>query len=674
MISFGRGICNDHQSATRREWLVSNGIGGYASGTVSGILTRSYHGMLIAALTPPLNRTVLVSKIDEIAAYRDSLYCLYADRLASGAVEPRGYQHIERFFLDGTIPVWEFAVAETLLEKRVWMEQGKNTTFVRYKYLRPGSSSIQLQLRLNINARIDHHTTHANQAGVFDCVYKLRSIAIQTPGVNTKWFIHASNGVIKPGYEWKRNYYLEAEAARGQNPIEDCLFVGTLEEELLPGESVTLVLSTEADVELDSNIACANRKVHEHYLLDSAHQLRETITQNGAAIDQLILAADQFIVRRPTTINADGKTILAGYHWFSDWGRDTMISLAGLTLATGRPEIARSVLWTFASFVDKGMLPNQLPLSGENPEYNTADATLWFFEAIRAYIYETHDFGFLQDVFAVLQDIIQWHLKGTRFNIHCDQEDYLLFAGSNDNQLTWMDVKIGDWAVTPRPGKAVEINALWYNALCAMAEFSNLLGYPGDIYTKMCNQVERSFIKFWNSSEGYLFDVIDGPEGCDPSLRPNQIMAVSIHFSPLTPEHQKAVVDVCVQNLLTSFGLRSLAQNHPAYIGHYGGDRWRRDTAYHQGTVWSWLIGPLISAHLRVYQDPKIARSYLQPLLDQLSDHGLGSISEIFSGDPPFTPEGCIAQAWSVAEILRSYKEILRYENSVNQVGDRSVK
>jgi predicted glycogen debranching enzyme len=356
----------------------------------------------------------------------------------------------------------------------------------------------------------------------------------------------------------------------------------------------------------------------------------------------------------------NGRTIIAGYPWFGDWGRDTMISLPGLMLVTGRHDEAARTLRTFAHFVDQGMLPNRFPDGGETPEYNTADATLWYFEAIRAYHAATSDATLLRDLFPVLQEIIEWHQRGTRYNIRMDPDDGLLYAGEPGVQLTWMDARVGDWVVTPRIGKPVEVNALWYNALRIMADFARHLGESAELYDTLAEQAQDGFARFWNEATGYCYDVLDGPEGDDPALRPNQLFAVSLPHSPLTCQQQRAVVDACARHLLTSHGLRSLAPDAPAYIGHYGGDQRQRDAAYHQGTVWGWLIGPFVSAHLRVYGDRELARSFLQPLIHHLADHGLGSISEIFDGDPPFTPHGCIAQAWSVAEVLRAWQATSR--------------
>jgi predicted glycogen debranching enzyme len=375
-----------------------------------------------------------------------------------------------------------------------------------------------------------------------------------------------------------------------------------------------------------------------------------------AWVQHLIRTADQFIVRRSFPNEPNGHTVIAGYPWFSDWGRDTMISLPGLTLVTGRHDVAARILRTFAHFVDQGMLPNRFPEMGETPEYNTVDAALWYFETLRAYHAATGDDALLRDLFPVLQEIIEWHQRGTRYNIHVDPADGLLYAGELGMQLTWMDAKVGGWVVTPRIGKPVEINALWYNTLCSMADLARRLNEPADHYEALAEQTRAGFGRFWNQEMSYCYDVIGGPDGDDPALRPNQLLAVSLPHSPLSPEQQRAVVDACARHLLTSHGLRSLSPDDPAYVGHYGGDQRRRDAAYHQGTVWGWLIGPFVRAHLRVYRDPALAQSYLMPLIRHLAGHGVGSISEIFDGDPPFTPRGCIAQAWSVAELLRAWR------------------
>jgi predicted glycogen debranching enzyme len=670
VFDFGREVCGDLAVALRREWLVTNGIGGFASGTLAGALSRRYHGLLFAALKPPLGRTLLLAKLDETVEY-DGIYPdsgrtyeLYTNCWEDDVVEGHGYRHLERFHLEGTTPVWTYAVANALLEKRVWMQPGANTTFVEYRLAR-ATGPMGLTIKALANYRDYHSTIIANDwdpaIEPVDNGLKLTMHDAATP-----FYLLSDRGEITPQLDWYEDFYLSVEEYRGQNDVtEDHLYVAQVQATLRPGERFCVVATTEPDAGLDSAAAYAVRQAHEQELLQRAGALHrvggETLEQ---PLRQLVLAADQFIVRRPTAADPDGKSIIAGYHWFSDWGRDTMIALPGLTLATGRPEVAASILRTYAQFVDQGMLPNRFPDAGETPEYNTVDATLWYFIAVREYVNATGDKGLLRDLFPVLADIVAWHRKGTRYRIHMDPEDGLIYAGEEGVQLTWMDAKVGDWVVTPRIGKPVEINALWYNALRIMQDFAADLGYDAAEYAALAAQVKSGFGRFWNGEMGYCYDIVDVPAGdaslqtagYDGSLRPNQLLAISLPHSPLDREQQRSVVDACARHLLTSHGLRSLSPDDKAFIGHYGGDQRKRDAAYHQGSVWSWLIGPFVSAHLRVYGDMAQARTYLDGLLHHLVDDGVGSVNELFDGDPPFTPRGCIAQAWSVAEIIRAWQ------------------
>jgi predicted glycogen debranching enzyme len=648
-IELGRGICGDLNQAETREWLVTNGIGGYACGTVAGLLTRRYHGLLVAALEPPLGRSLLLTKLDEVALYDSQSYDLHSDRWADGTVSPKGYHQIEQFVLEGTIPTWRFACGDALLEKRIWMQQGANTTYVQYKLVR-GSQPLTLTIKALVNYR-DYHGITQNNDWTMGIEASDQGLCITAfPGAQPIYLL-SDRASIAPAHQWHENYQLAIEKYRGLSDREHHLHAATFNITLNPGESVTLVASTEAEPNLDGTRGLELRQTHEQHLL--------TLWQNHNQIDapnwieQLVLAADQFIVDRPSPNDPKGKTIIAGYPWFSDWGRDTMISLPGLTIATGRPEIARSILHTFAQYVDRGMLPNRFPDAGDVPEYNSVDATLWYFEALRNYYDATGDRALLQELFPVLAEIIDWHCRGTRYNIHLDA-DGLLYAGETGVQLTWMDAKVGDWVVTPRIGKPIEINALWYNALRMMAQFAQQIGKPHQEYQALADRTLTSFSRFWNPKTGYCYDLLDGPEGNDPALRPNQIFAVSL-APMLTVAQQQGVVDACGRSLLTSYGLRSLAPNHPEYRGKYGGDPLQRDGAYHQGTTWGWLLGPFVMAHLQVYKNPAQARQFLMPIGDHLLAHGLGSCSEIFDGDAPMVPRGCIAQAWSVAEVLRAW-------------------
>jgi predicted glycogen debranching enzyme len=657
MLDFGRDLCGDPHFSTEREWLVTNGIGGYASGTISGVLTRRYHGLLLAALQPPVGRALLLTKLDEVATYDGSAYPLFANRWSddlgnAGLLEPQGYHHLERFYLDGTTPVWAFAFSDALLEKRVWMQQGANTTHIRYHLCR-GSAPVELTIKAIVNHRDHHANTRSDdwQACIERVPYGLQ---VTTDEEAAPLYLLSDRAGATPQHEWYTGYFLSVEDYRGLDALDDNLYAGFFQATLQPGDSLTLVASTEENPDLDGAAAYAVQQAHERQLLADASPHLEPMTP---AIAQLVLAAGQFIVRRCLPAEPEGRSVIAGYPWFSDWGRDTMIGLPGLALATGRHTLAARILRTFAHYLDRGMLPNRFPDGGQAPEYNTVDATLWYFEAIRVYYEATKDDALIRDLYPALREIVEWHLRGTRFQIHMDPADGLLYSGEEGVQLTWMDAKVGDWVVTPRHGKVVEINALWHNALRIMADFSSLLCEPPEPYETLAEQARAGFSRFWNKEAGYCYDVIDGPSGDDPAPRPNQLFAVSLFHSPLSEVQQRAVVDACARHLLTSHGLRGLAPEHPAYIGHYGGDRHTRDSAYHRGTVWGWLIGPFVSAHLRVFRDPATARSFLQPLLQQLASHGLGSLSEVFDGDPPHAPRGCIAQAWTVAEVLRVWHE-----------------
>jgi predicted glycogen debranching enzyme len=656
---FGREICGALDVAEQREWLVTNGIGGFASGTVSGNLTRRYHGLLVAALHPPVGRMQLVAKLDETVRYDGLDYALATNRWASGAIEPQGYVHIESFRLDGITPVWRFAIGDALLEKRVWMRYGENTTYVQYTVLR-GGQPVELELRTLINYRDFHSNTHAgNWHMKIDAVKNGLQVTAFDGAI--PFYLLSAGATIEPRHEWSRDYFLLLEKYRGLDDSEDYLLAAIFRAVLQRNQSVTIVSSTNVSAALDGDVARSQNAMREVDLLaqwSSADAMAASVAPSW--VRQLILAADQFVVRRDMPDDpedTDGRSIIAGYPWFGDWGRDTMIALPGLTLATGRPEIAKKILSSFARYVDGGMLPNNFPDAGGQPEYNTVDAALWFFEAVRQYFAATQDTETLARLFPVMAQMVDAHVAGTRYQIHVDQADGLLYAGEPGVQLTWMDAKVGDWVVTPRIGKPVEINALWFNTLETMASLALAAKQAAEPFAKLAERVKQSFGKFWNESGGYCYDVIDAPGiGNDAVLRPNQIFAVSLPQSPLPAEQQKTVVDICARRLLTSYGLRTLAQTEPGYQGHYGGNARERDGAYHQGTVWGWLLGPFVLAHLRVYADRDAAMSFLDPLGKQIHSYGLGTLGEIFDGEAPFTPRGSIAQAWTVGEVLRAWR------------------
>lgn len=653
VLKFDRSICNDFAAASSREWLVTNGIGGFASGTVAGCATRRYHGLLFAALNPPLGRTQLVAALDEIISYAGINYELATHEWAGGAIAPQGHQLIESFHLEGTIPTWVYALGDARLQKQIWMNQGENTTYVHYTLL-SAASPLHFYAKVLVNYRDFHGSTHAGdwRMRVEPVPEGVRITAFEGA---VPFYLKSSSAFVETQQTWYRDCFFRVERQRGLDDHEDHLFAAQFHASLEPANSLTLIFSTKDDKLLDGAAALAEQADHESRVLSSFAQ---SVSANDSAhLQQLALAADQFIVQRPLPDNPHGHSVIAGYHWFGDWGRDTMIALPGLSLTAGRAEIARQILLAFAQFVDGGMLPNNFPDAGGHPEFNTIDAALWYFEAVRQYFEATRDLTTLQKLFPILAGMVEAHVAGTRYNIHVDPEDGLLYGGGPGVQLTWMDAKIGDWVVTPRTGKPVEINALWINALKSMTEFARTLELPSMRFETLAAPAKSSFQRFWNPDRNYLYDVLDSPGiGNDISLRPNQILAVSLPYSPLSPEQQKAVVDCCTKELLTPLGLRSLGPREPGYIPRYGGSPHDRDAAYHQGTVWGWLLGPFALAHFRVYQNKSQARRFLETQSQAIWSYGLGTLAEIYDADPPHNPCGCISQAWSVAELLRAWK------------------
>jgi 4-alpha-glucanotransferase len=667
LIRFGREICGDLEQAERREWWLANGLGAYAAGTIAGTLTRRYHGLLIAPVNPPLGRHLVVAKADANLIDGDRNWPLFANRWPDGMVEPAGFRNIESFRLDGRMPVWQFACGELRVEYRIWMEHGSHTTYVAWRLLPGGiepTRPLTLKVRLLANAH-DHHG--AARPWEFNPV-------IESDGADLRvrhpdWFtltLRARGGTVSSRHEWYENFDLPAERSRGLGDRDNHLCVGEAELTLLPGDWVGLVASLEHNPSpyLDEALRRA-RAVDAGNLKRARVQVPE-LAHAPSWVDQLTLAAASFVFARPLSDAADGESVIAGYPWFGDWGRDTMIALPGLTLATGRFDTARKILQTFARFVDQGMLPNVFPGAGDQPEYNTVDAALWYVEAWRAYVESTRDRAALKEAFPVLQSIIDWHVKGTRYGIGVDAADGLLQAGAPGVQLTWMDAKIGDWVVTPRAGKPVEINALWFNALECMVQFAESLKLAPEPYRKLAAKAKKSFQRFINAGTGGLFDVLDGPNGDDSTIRPNQIFAVSLPFSPLDRENRKAVLQVVGRELLTSYGVRSLSPAHPDYRPRYGGGVWERDSAYHQGAAWGWLLGHYALAEYRVHGDAQAAQARLEPLRDHLLDAGLGTVSELFDGAPPHSPGGAPSQAWSVACALEAWWRLERAKRQSN--------
>jgi predicted glycogen debranching enzyme len=645
MIRFGQDLCGNLEAATRREWLETNGIGGFASSTLPGINTRRYHGLLVAATKPPVGRFVLLSKLEETLLIDGEPVDLSANQY-SGVVHPHGFRYLKQFRLD-PFPVFSFEVNGVQIEKTIFMVHGENTTVMQYEIKSTGNSkTVELELRPLIAFRDYHSLTHENGAidGRVNTQPGLANIS-PYPGLPALYLAHDRATVENTGH-WYRNFQYEVERERGLDYSEDLFNPCVLRFDLASLKRIAVIASTERR---DASQASTYRQ--NEIVRRQKNVLRSPV--EDSFVKSLIAAADQYIVSR-----GEQKTIIAGYPWFSDWGRDTMIALPGLTLPTRRFEVARSILRTFAQYVDRGMLPNRFPDAGESPEYNTVDATLWFFEAIRSYLSYTRDLDFVRDLYGILSDIIAWHVRGTRFGIKVDASG-LLSSGEAGVQLTWMDAKVGDWVVTPRRGNAVEIQALWYNALCIMEylaqQFDDEVGRKR--FGSMATLAKWSFNRLlWNEKGGYLYDVVNGGPP-DASIRPNQIFAVSLPYTMLRPERANLVVETVQRHLLTPYGLRTLAPSDPQYRGRYTGDQGSRDGAYHQGTVWPWLMGPFITAYIKANGGGQAARQqadrWLASLKDHLADAGLGHVSEIFEGDYPHRPVGCIAQAWSVAEILR---------------------
>ncbi|MER3427096.1 MAG: glycogen debranching protein [Pyrinomonas sp.] len=643
MIEFGPEVCRDFHRALEREWLETNGLGGYASSTLMGLNARRYHGLLIAATKPPVARTLLLSKFEERLLIDGVPFDLSTNEYV-GAVHPQGFHQLARFRLD-PFPVFTYEAAGVVFEKSLFMVHGENSTVVQYELRESNASEVELLIRPLVAFRNHHHLAREESNAIFELRETPSGVALRGRSL-TLHFAYDTATVDRASY-WYRNFIYRRERERGLDFVEDLFSPFALCFRLQAGRRTSIIVSTE------------ERAISAAEPLRAAEIARRMKILAGAPmrdplVEQLTAAADQFIVARGT-----GKTVIAGYHWFSDWGRDTMISLPGLAHATRRFDAARDILREFARCVDGGMIPNRFPDEGEVPEYNTVDATLWFFEAVRSYVVSAQDEAFVRaELYDVLNEIIDWHVRGTRYCIRMD-DDHLLMAGTPETQLTWMDAKVGDWIVTPRHGKPVEIQALWYNALQTMAAFAHRFGDKARAryLLRLADGARRSFnLLFWNAETECLFDVVNVMER-DPSVRPNQIFAVSLHHSMLDLERARKVVAVVERELLTPRGLRTLSPRDPRYRGSYVGGPVERDGAYHQGTVWAWLMGPFVTAYLKVYGSSPTTRAAVRRLLRGFNEHlreaGIGQVSEIFDGDAPHAPRGAIAQAWSVAELLR---------------------
>jgi glycogen debranching enzyme len=676
-------VLQDYQQASSREWLVTNGIGGYASSSLAGSNTRRYHGLLVAALTPPTGRQVLLSKMEEAVFSNGQTYELSANQYP-GVIHPQGFQYLERFEVYPA-PTFTFRLGPALLlQKRIWMAYGRNTTYIQYTLLEaPGPIELTL---LPLICGKGYHEEMSSGCGPLP-VSRAASHCTEIQCLSTP----AQLRLLLPGSEWEAtgcwfyNFEHAREQERGLDWREDLYNPGRFHIQLRPGETITLTATTEEAPE-EPAVFWSSHIARQNHLLSQANAQDDfsralvlasdafvvegqgarrrglaTSLERTTVFDSRLSTLDSSLAPRalPLAPSASRSTIIAGYHWFTDWGRDTMIALPGLCLLTGRAEVAKDILLSFAGYVSQGMIPNRFPDKGEEPEYNTVDATLWFIRAVRQVAEHAGDgFALARELWPVLTEIIDWHVKGTRYNIHVDPEDGLLWAGQAAVQLTWMDAKVGDWVVTPRIGKPVEINALWHDALMNMAGMGREIGEPVETYETLAQKARQSFQEKFIRPDGQgLYDVLtDGLP--DASIRPNQVFAVSLCDTLLPEVVQKSILKVLEGKLLTPYGLRTLPKDDPGYRGNYFGDQWQRDGAYHQGTVWPWLLGPFVEAHYRLYKNAELAKAFLLPLQGHLLEAGVGSISEIFDGDPPYAPDGCIAQAWSVAEVLRVWQMI----------------
>jgi len=653
MINFDADACRNLQTATQREWLETNNLGGFASATINGSNTRRYHGLLTAALRPPTGRIVLLSKLEETLVLDGQRYDLSTNIYQPGVIHPNGHQLQVNFRLD-PFPVFTYQAGEVRIEKAVFMVHGENTTVVRYRIQSVNAQEAFLEIRPLVAFR-DYHSLQREASNMFlKAELQPGLVTLRRQDDGSKLFLaHDARQVSIAGHWYRRFEYAE-ERARGFDHHEDlynpCVLVWKLHGE----ETCDIVASTEIR-------AAGGAGVYE----ERERERRFANASQGGDdyVQTLVAAADQFLVRR----GSDLRSVIAGYHWFTDWGRDTMISLTGLAFARRKFDTAREILLAFAAHMREGVIPNRFPDGDEQPEYNNVDGTLWFVNAVGELLRRTDDVAFVREhLYERLKEFIEWHVRGTIYAIRVD-DDGLLSAGQADVQLTWMDAKIGDYVVTPRSGKAVEIQALWYNALRTIEDIAERLG---DDWTRnhcrsRAELTRASFHgSFWNEADNCLYDHINLAGAADAAVRPNQIFALSLPYPIITGTRARAVIETVERELLTPYGLRSLSPRHPGYRPRYEGDSYARDTAYHQGTVWAWLIGPFITAYLKTHERSPAsldkARGYLRAFREHLMEAGLGQVSEIFDADAPHTPRGCIAQAWSVAELLRCELEELR--------------
>jgi len=670
-LHLGPDTLSDFNKAIQMEWLITNGLGGYASSTALGINTRKYHGLLIAAFNPPSDRTALLTKLDEEVHIGSRSYHIGSNEFDYG-IQPEGYRFLSSFSLE-PFPTYKYTIEEVQLQKTMFMPHGKNAIVVSYDVFNPHNDKMSIRIFPLVSSRHFHSVIDRDELG-WEFVQKSfeRGVVVCPSVPLSTLIICSSEGQYFAGKgEWIKRIYFRVDGSRGESCRDDSFQPGLFEFNVGPEEKKRFsVVATAGKTEDEakgvlSSIytdidALRDQELKHRWDLLAKFQERHRDIKMEDWLKWLVLATDSFIVSRESTKT---KSVIAGYHWFEDWGRDSLISLPGLTLVTGRFEDARQILLTFKRYCHKGIIPNRFPdHEGEKPNYNTVDATLWYFNAVLQYLKYTGDYDFVhQQLWSLLESIVDHHRQGTLYNIRLD-EDGLIEHGP---QLTWMDAMVGNEFVTPRDGKAVEIQGLWYNAIKTMETLATHFNQKkqAENYSVMAEKARKSFAeKFWNPQTGCLFDVIRG-EQKDASLRPNQVIAVALDFSILDRAMEERVVETVWKRLFATYGLRTLAEDDPKYIGKYLGDWNQRNRAYHNGTAWAWLLGPFTTAFLKLKNHEEYWRvfalnTFLQPLSQKETfQAGLGTISEIFDGDPPHTPRGCIAQAWSVAEPLRAFVE-----------------
>jgi predicted glycogen debranching enzyme len=644
-----------------REWLLTNGLGGYSSGTLAGIPARKYHGLFVPNLAAPKGRHILISRCDESLTIKGRSMHLGGAEFEAEHFEGESHLFLKEFRLDHRVAIWTFEHEGVVFEKSIVMVHNQNTVCVQYRLLE--GEALELQVRPFVSFR-RHDESPRGEPGSFMLEVRRgrHEIRHTDSDIVLRFGLRPGPTAFVTEEREESNFVYRIERDRGDPEFESAFSPGYILASIRPNQPSVFVASVHVweRLEFDATEVFDAERRRLRNLLSLAPAV-----QGDPVAEQLAMAADQFVVLPGSRLDesvlaqAGGgelRSIYAGYHWFGDWGRDTMISLEGLTLCTGRYREAGAILSTFSHYVKDGLLPNLFPEGERQALYHTVDATLWYFHAISRYVERTGDRALVRNLFPILRSIVQHHLQGTHFNIHVDHKDGLIAAAAEGLQLTWMDAKVDGWVVTPRRGKPVEIQALWHNALQLMAHWAVELREPHEQYQTLAAQVRETFNqRYWNENRGCLYDVVDGPDGDDDAIRPNQIFAMSLQYPVLYQRYWKQVVDVVRDKLLTAHGLRTLSSDHPDYKPHYRGNLRERDAAYHQGTVWPWLIGHYIDAHLRVYPDPASARVLLQAFPGHLYDSGVGSISEIFDAEEPYAPGGCMAQAWSVAEVLRAW-------------------